>query len=455
MKRLNLLLLAGVVASGALTHQAWPAEPRVADVISAGVLGDGETLNTTAIQKAVDDCSAAGGGILRFPAGRYLTGTIQLKSKVTLRIEEGATLLGSTNPADYRNLDPFIDGSGQSLGHALLVAVDADQVGIEGPGTVDGQSPRLKAKQKPYSMRPFLVRWVRCSNVAMRNVHLINPGAWTLNFFQTKDADIEGVTIRSRSLGMHNNDGINVDSSEDIRVRNCDVNSGDDALVIKSTSRAKPSRKITATDCKLSTRTNAIKLGTESIGGFENISVSNCQITRTQMAGIALYAVDGGDLHNVTISHVTMDDVVVPISIRLGSRLKTFREGDQPRSTAGKLRDITIENVRAKNIGMIGMLINGVPGHPIEALTLKNIDFQLPGGGTAEAVKVKLAERESAYPEFNMFGKTMPAYGIYARHIRGAKFENVQTHALTPDARPAKVFIDAEDITPPNFTNLQ
>ena len=435
----------------ALPVMAAEAADKVIDAAKAGVVGDGATLNTASIQKAIDDCAAAGGGTISFPAGRYLTGTIQLKSKVTLRLERDATLLGSTDVADYRNLGPFIDGSGNPMGHALIVAVDAENVGIEGQGTVDGQSPQLKARQNPYIMRPFLLRWVRCANVTVRDVHLTNPGAWTLNCFQTKGAVIEGVTIRSRDLGMPNNDGINLDSSENVRVRNCDVISGDDALVIKATSATKPSRDIQAAHCRLSTRTNAIKLGTESIGGFDNISVSDCQITNTKMAGIALYAVDGGDLRNVTISDITMDGVIVPISIRLGARLKTFREGDQPRPTPGKLRDVTIKNVSAKKVGMIGMLINGVPGYPVEALTLENIQLELPGGGSAEAAKVHLPEKEKAYPEFDTFGKTMPAYGIYARHVRDIKFQNVRTSLVKPDARPATVFIDVEDVMPANF----
>lgn len=424
---------------------------QVIDATKAGIIGDGTTLNTAGLQKAIDDCSASGGGTIHFPAGRYLTGTVQLKSRVVLHLDEGAVLLGSTDAADYRNLDPFIDGSGHPLGHALIVALDADHVGIEGPGTVDGQSPQLKAKQKSYTMRPFLLRWVRCTNVTVKDVHLTNPGAWTLNFFQTKGALIENVTIRSRGLGMPNNDGVNLDSSEDVTVRNCDVISGDDALVIKSTSAAKPSRNITASNCKLSTRTNAIKLGTESIGGFENITVSDCQITNTEMSGIALYEVDGAELHHVTISNVTMDGVIVPISIRLGARLKTFREGDQPRPAAGRLRDITIQNVTAKNVAMIGILINGVPGHPVEDVKLQNIQLEVPGGGTAEAAKVQLPEKEAAYPEFDMFGKTMPAYGIYMRHARGITFQDVSIKPVKPDARPATVLIDTDQIAPAGF----
>src|SRR5581483_10839278 len=245
------------------------AAERIIDATTSGAVGDGTTLNTIAIQKAIDDCAAAGGGTVRFPAGRYLTGTIQIKSNVILHLDEQATLLGGTDATDYRNLDPFTDGSGNAMGHALIVSVDADHVGIEGAGAIDGQGAQLAAKQKPYTMRPFLVRWVRCSNVTVRDVHLSNPGAWTLNFFETKGAVVENVTIRSRDQKLRNNDGVNIDSSENIRVRDCDVISGDDALVIKSTSATRPSRDIVASNCKLSTRTNAIKLGTESIGGFE------------------------------------------------------------------------------------------------------------------------------------------------------------------------------------------
>jgi hypothetical protein len=446
--------IALLLAAATLLFTASPVMAAAGDVIDAtkaGIIGDGATLNTAVIQKAIDDCTAAGGGTIRFPAGRYLTGTIQLKSNVMLQLDDHATLLGSANAADYRNVDPFTDGSGNQLGHALVVAVDADHVGVEGSGAVDGQGLKLKAGQVLYVMRPFLLRWVRCTHVVLRDVRLINPGAWTLNFFQCNGALIDGVVIRSRDQMLRNNDGINIDSSRNVRVRHCDVISGDDALVIKSTSAKMPSRDIVAADCTLSSRTNAIKLGTESIGGFENISVSNCRISNTEMAGIALYSVDGGDLNRVTISDITMDGVAVPISIRLGSRLKVFRQGDQPKQVAGNLRDILIRNVSAKNIAMIGMLINGIPDHPVEGLTLENIQLQLPGGGNPEAAKLRLPEMESAYPEFDMFGKTIPAYGIYARHVRGLTLQNVRMTPLKPDARPASVFVDVEEVTPANF----
>jgi polygalacturonase len=444
------LITAFILAAAVGLRVGTAAADSVVDVTKAGAVGDGATLNTTAIQKAIDQCSAGGGGTVRFVAGRYLTGTIQIKSGVTLRLEEHATLLGSTDAGDYRNLDPFKDGRGNSLGYALIVAIDADHVGIEGRGAIDGQGAKLAARQDPYRMRPFLVRFVRCTHVTVRDIHLANPGAWTLNFFQARDVDIEGITIRSRDEKLKNNDGINIDSSQNVVVRKCDVISGDDALVIKSTS-TQPCREIVASDCALSTRTNAIKLGTESFGGFNNISVSNCRVHDIGMSGIALYAVDGGDLSNVSISEITMDEVTLPISIRLGARLKTFREGDQPKSV-GHLRGVEIKNVTAKNIRFIGMLMNGIAEHPIESLSLQNIRLELPGGGTAEEATVELPEDDATYPEYDMFGKIMPVWGIYARHIRGIAFQDVHITRAKPDDRPAKVFIDVHNVTPGDFS---
>jgi polygalacturonase len=421
----------------------------VLDAPAASIPSDGQTLATPSIQKSVDALSNSGGGVLHFSAGRYLTGTIELKSNVTLHLDEGAVIMGSPDAADYRNLDPFLDGNGHPLGHALIVAKDADHVAIEGAGTIDGQGLALKAKQGKFTVRPFLIRFVHCTNVTVKDVHLTNPGAWTLNFFQTKGGTIDNVTIRTRDQHLANNDGINIDSSENIRINNCDVVSGDDALVIKSTSPI-PSRDIIASNCKLSTSTNAIKLGTESLGGFENITISNCQIEDTGMSGIALYSVDGGELSGVTIDNVAIDGVAVPISLRLGSRLKTFRDGDKPKET-GHLHDVTIKNITANHIKLIGILINGVPGHPIEQVGLENIRLTLPGGGTSEDSKKELPEKESAYPEYNMFGKSMPAYAIYARHVRGIKFVDIETKIIASDARPATVLVDVGDVTPPDF----
>jgi polygalacturonase len=421
----------------------------VIDARTQNVIGDGATLNTPAIQTAIDSLSVRGGGVLSFPAGHYLTGTIQLKDNVRLRLDDQAVLLGSLDTADYRNVDPFIDGTGSLMGYALIVADGASHVGIEGAGTIDGQGKALKAAEKQFTIRPFLIRWLHCTDITVKDVHLTDPGAWTMNFFQCAHVSIDHVNIRSAASRLANNDGIDLDSSQDIQVADCDIESGDDALCIKATS-PQPSRNITITNCTLKTRCNGIKFGTESIGDFDHIQASNCRLRDIGLAGIALYSVDGAQMHDVKISDIDMNGVTVPISLPLGARLKTFRPGDHPRPV-GTLHDITLENIHAIGAKEIGLLINGIPEHPIESLHLKNIDITLAGGGTTEQANVQLTEEKSTYPEVTMFGKTMPAMGAYIRHVRGITCENIMLSATRADSRPTAVLIDVQGATAADF----
>ena len=354
----------------------------------------------------------------------------------------GAVLLGSTNAADYRSIDPFTDATGAERGYALITAIDAKRVGIEGGGTIDGRGVALKAAEGNFTVRPFLVRWVRCAGVVVHDVQLLNGGAWTMHFFQSKNGDINNVTIRSH--GLPNNDGIDIDSSEAIRVSGCDIDTGDDALCLKTTS-TQPCRDINITACKLASRCAAIKLGTESLGDFENIRVTNCRVHDTRLGGIKLFSVDGAQLHDVTISGITMDRVAVPIMVRLGARLKTFQAGDTKRPP-GALRDVTIENIHATSAQQIGILISGIPGHPVEALTLEDIDIQLAGGGQ-QANGQDPPEKEAAYPEINMFGSGLPACGMFARHVEGLTQHNIKFTTTTPDPRPLVVFQDVTEST--------
>lgn len=257
---------------------------------------------------------------------------------------------------------------------------------------------------------------------------------------------IERVTIRTRETGLANNDGIDVDSCEGVEIRDCDIDSGDDALCLKTTSPM-PCRDVTASGCMLSTKCNAIKLGTESLGDFESIFVKNCDIRSTGMAGIALNSVDGALLHDVRIEDIAMDGVGAPICVRLGARLKVFRKGDLHRQP-GIIRNITFKNIRATRVRLIGMLINGIPGHPVENLTLEDIEMKVPGGGTLSQAQVRLPENPAAYPEFSMFGTIMPASGLYLRHVRGVSFRNVRNTIAIADSRPIGAFVDVEGITP-------
>lgn len=406
-----------------------------------GAVGDGATSNTLALQTAIDTCSEKGGGTVVLEAGRYVTGTLQLKDGVVLRLEEQATLLGSTEANEYRNVDPFTDGTGAPLGYALIVAVDARRVGLVGPGTIDGRGKELAAAQGKYVKRPFLVRWVRCAGVSVSDVSLRSSGAWTMHVFQSKDVAVERVTIRSR--GLSNNDGIDVDSCESVRIQNCDIDTGDDAICLKTTS-ALPCRQIEVRDCRLKSSCATLKLGTESLGDFEGIQIERCEILGAGLGGIKLLSVDGAHLSHVRISEIKMRDVRVPVFIRLGARLRTFRGADQRRAV-GRIEDVTIRNLQAENASQIGVLITGIPDHPVKNVTLEDFHLKLVGGGTAEQAKVVLAEKEQAYPEVKMFGDAMPVHGVYLRHAYGIKIKGLEIGLGKPDERPAWIKIDAED----------
>jgi len=435
------------------------------EVTKFGAKGDSTTLNSVAIQNAIDECNRTGGGKVIFPAGKYLSGTIVLKDNVTLQLQKGAVILGSTDVEDYQNLDPFADGLGTDVGWALLVAVDAKNIGIEGEGAIDGQGSKLKAKHiltdnrpegQRWGRRPFLLRIVRCNGVSVKGVTLYYSAAWTSHYFHSTNITIENVKIISR--GVAHNDGIDIDGCQHVRIKNCDINSGDDALCFKTTSSKMACSDIVVKNMKLKSSQGAIKMGTESMAPFENIKISNCYIYETNNGGIKLLTVDGAHLRNVEISDIQMVEVKTPILIRLGSRLSVFRKGQDVQQTTGTLENVTIRNVKARASDSAqlkppsGILITGVPGHYITNLTLENIEIDLGGGGTVENSRVEVPEAVDKYPEVKTFGPTIPAYGVWARHVSGLKLSNISFRLKTNDVRPAFIFEDAKDIEISNCT---
>ena len=435
------------------------AAPVTVVITAYGAKGDSSTLNTSYIQAAIDDCSKKGGGRVVFPPGKYLSGTIVLKNNITLYLEKGAVLLGSTNVDDYRNMDPFTDGLGVEVGWALLVAVDAENIGIEGEGAIDGQGSQLKARQiltdtRPESQRwgrrPFLVRIVRCTGVQVKGVTLNYAAAWTSHYFQSRHIRIEKVKIVSH--GVAHNDGMDIDGCQDVRIKDGDIESGDDALCFKTTSSKMACSDIEVTDMKLKSGQGAIKMGTESMAAFENIKISRCYIYDTRNGGIKLLTVDGAHLRNVEISDITMVEVKTPILIRLGSRLSVFRKGADTQQPTGILDQVIIRDVKARAaydaqlMPPSGILITGVPDHPITHLTLENIDINLAGGGTADNARQVVPEAIDKYPEVKTFGPLVPAYGVWARHVDGLKLINIRFTLGSNDLRPAFICEDGKNI---------
>ncbi len=418
----------------------WFSAPAMAvslNVADFGAVGDGKTLNTAAIQSAIDACNKKGGGVVRLGVGEFLSGTLNLKDNVTLRLEAGAVLLGSTNIADYVAVDEFKDGL------CLVAAVSARHVGIEGAGKIDGQGKALVAKLRAAgkTARPFLIRWIKCQEVDVSDVRLEQSAMWVMHVYQCKDVRVDSVAIVSHATS--NNDGIDIDSSDTVRINNCDIDTGDDSICMKTTSPA-ACHDITVSNCKLKSNCGAIKFGTESVGDLDGVHISDCHIVRADLAGIKLFSVDGAHVRNVDISNITMDDGKVPIFLRLGSRLKTWHTGDEKRDV-GSFENVRIEKFHGKGESP-GILISGVPGHDVEGVTLNDVDLDLTGNGTSADSAVVLPENPRGYPEIRMFGPRFPSFGIFARHVRGLTVSKLKISVESPDQRVAAIFDDAHEI---------
>jgi polygalacturonase len=418
--------------------------PTVYNITKYGAVGDGKTLNTEAIQKAIDACSQKGGGKVIVPEGIWLSGTILLKNNITLVLNEKAVLLGSLNISDYQILDAFKDGKGSSMGYCFIGAKDVNNAGISGKGTIDGNGKQL-LERNGKSKRPFLIRFVHCSNITISDISMKGPAAWTMHFFECTNAWAESVNIHSR--GLSNNDGIDVDCCDGVMIKNCNIDSGDDAICFKTTG-SKPCKNIEVLGCKINTNQGAFKIGTESFGDFENINIHNCKVDTTK--GIKVFSVDGAHIKNLTISDIEIKKTTVAVMIRLGSRLKTFRDGDIKKTT-GTLEDVKLKKITIENASQIAILISGTPGNNIKNVTISDLSVQLPGGGKADDAKTILAENETEYPEITMFGKIMPAYGIYIRHANGIKLDHLNLTTKKPDGRPAIIDTDITDAT---FTDI-
>ncbi len=432
--------LAAVAGAGALArslHGATVASAGVFNVLQFGAARNGRDDDTAALQGAIDACAAAGGGLVYFPPGRYLSGGLRLRSRVHLYLEAGATLLGSPRLEDYPITIPaFRSYTDNYTERSLIYGEGLENVGLHGPGTIDGRGGEFKG---PHKVRPYLIRLVSCRNVWVSGLTLRDSPMWVQHYLDCEDVAIFGLTVRSRV--NRNNDGLDLDCCRRVRVSDCDISSGDDAIVLKSTSD-RPTRDVVVANCVLSSASNAFKLGTESNGGFQEVVLANCAIYDTRLSGIAIEMVDGGVLDGVQVSNVVMRDVQSAIFIRLGDRARPFLAGG-PRPPVGKLRNVQIANVKVSGANPIGCAISGIPGHNIENVVLRDVSIQFQGGVAEPPDDVP--ERPEAYPEYNMFG-TLPAYGFFCRHVRNIRFEGVETRFLKPDVRPALVCHDVQDL---------
>ncbi|WP_010181178.1 glycoside hydrolase family 28 protein [Aquimarina agarilytica] len=431
------------------------------DIRDFGAQADTLTVNTIAIQKAINACHKQGGGKVVVSNGTYITGTVLLKNNVHLVIHENGVLKGSSNPLDYQSIDMFTDATGQERGNCLIGAVNAKNIGVSGKGIIDGNGAAflhknlVKERRRLHILesnktfgknRPFLLRFVKSSKIHVKGIQLREPAAWTCHFYQSSNIQIEEVSIYSHA--NFNNDGIDLDSSSAVSIKNCTIDTGDDAICFKTTSPI-PTHDIKVSECSLKSEWGAIKFGTESMGDFYNILVTDCVINDTRGGGIKILSVDGANITNVTIKNIKMNAVDMPIFVRLGERLRTYR--NTPKQKVGSIDKLLIKNIQATTQSIeklrvnppSGILITGTPAYDIGTVKLEDISINLPGGGKKANIKL-VDEQVAAYPEFSFFGM-LPAYGIYGRHIKKITLSNVNFKIENPDERAQIILEDVDN----------
>jgi hypothetical protein len=419
-----------------------------------GAKNDGITLNTAVIQKAIDTCSENGGGTINFPPGSYLTGAIILKNDVSLLLEKGAVLLGSTDVGDYLSIKPnYVALRTVQATRQLIFAEDAENIAIRGEGTINGQGQVFVREGNDEGItRPHILQLITCKNVLIEGINFTSSGAWMQHYLACDNLQVRGIRVYNHC--NYNNDGLDIDGCRNVTVSDCIIDSDDDALCLKSTS-PRPSENITITNCVLSSHCNAIKMGTESTGGFFNIAISNCVVTPSVdtsaiygvpkgQTALSLEIVDGGTMEYININNISVLETTTPIFIRLGNRARKHAPAAQE-PPVGSLRHVNISNVTAYGSSLISSLISGIPGYDISAVTLNNIQLISRGGGTEKHRDREVPENIKGYPSPENFGSSLPACGFYVRHVDNIRFNQVQIFVENKDSRPAFVLEDVKD----------
>jgi len=457
-----------------------------------GAIADGITNNAEAIQKAIDEVSANGGGRLIVPAGNYMTGSLFLKSGVDLHIELGAVLLGPTTT------DGYLKSKSRP---SIISARDVHDISISGEGIIDGQAQELMLDifkklrsgelkedsiwlfKRPGVGRANNINIVGCKNVRVTGITLKNSTDWVQDYRQCDNVIIDRIKVQSTAYW--NNDGLDITDSKNVRITNCFINSSDDAICLKSEDARFLCENIFIDSCIVRSSANGLKLGTASVGGFKNIVVRNLTVYDTYRSAIALESVDGGILENIHIRGVKATNTGNAIFIRRGHR--------NVNGKVGTLKNVHISNVKADipllkpdqgyplegppdhlNPGLdkmprrpshyhiyghpflpynlIPSSLVGIPGFPVEDVTLENIDITYGGRSDKNIAFIapdsitRIPENKAGYPEFSMWGE-LPSWGIYMRHAQGINMKNVTLSFREDDFRPAIVMDDVSSST--------
>lgn len=401
-----------------------------------GAKGNGVTLDTRFIQKAIDKTFENGGGVVDFPSGTYLIGTIVLKDNVELHLQPGAVILGSPDYKDYKEIIHKLDSrtNGLYAKHFMIFAEGAKNISITGSGVIHGNGLKNFQKGNPQNLRPFMLRLVNCENVLIRDVKLLESANWTLHLLGCRDVNIDGIAIENGTDS--NRDGLDIDACNRVTVSNSRFLTGDDAIVMKATNDTL-CQNITITNCIIRTNASAIKTGTESNGGFRNITVSNCVIKDLpRHAGIELMTVDGGIMQNILIENITMENVATPVFIRLGNRARPFKQG-QYVSHLDEVKDIYLNNITVLNSKLPSSII-GMHAKKIQNVVISNYSVRSSVAQNPVPVN-KVPFEEFSYPAASVF-ENLPAYGFYCRNVDELQMQNITMYSAENETRPAMVF---------------
>jgi polygalacturonase len=396
--------------------------------------GDGKTYDTKSIQNAIDSCHEGGGGVVYFPPGKYLVGTLFLKSNVTLYLEANATILGSQNMEDFDI--PY-----------LIYAKDTQNTGITGRGTIDGQGEIYwKGKNRPFNRPDVMILFENCSKVVLEGVMIQNAPHWTVAISGSEYVNINGITMIN-DYEAPNTDGIDIMASSNVFINNCFIQGGDDCICLKNKSKEKPTENITVTNCVIMSQDAAIKLGTESVGDIKHCLFSNIVIRNTQ-DGIALYMKDGGTYENIHFSNITIESDDIINSVQRGSGFPIFIDIDKRSDTSkiGSMRNIVFSNISI-DTGIDNCLIQGIPDQPIEGLTFDNFRMRIHSSVDHSTRKKSGGNRNVTSSQTDY--ANIPAHFTFA-NIDGLTLRNINITDETKDLsreRHAIFLVNTENIT--------
>jgi polygalacturonase len=447
------------------------------NVRAYGATGDGHTLDSPAINAAIDAAASSGGGTVHFPAGTYASYSIHLKSNITLYLDSGATILAASTPLEGTTTggydaaepqgpwEPYQDYGHNHWHNSLIWGENIHDVAILGPGLIWGKGlsrGRNDDTDLPDTRKPGVgnkaIALKNCYNVILRDFSALQ-GGW----FVLLATGVDNLTIDNLKIDT-NRDGLDIDCCKNVRVSNCTVNSPwDDGICPKSSfalGYPRATENLTITNCFLTGDfqlgsvldgswkrfppgakiygTGRIKCGTESNGGFKSITISNCVFESCH--GLALESEDGALCEDITVTNITMRDLrSCPFFLRLGTRMRGPKD-----ATVGTMKRILISNITSYGAAQLPSIISGVPNHAIEDLKLSDIYLHQIGGAPAEMAALQPPEKESAYPDPEMFGP-LPATGFFLRHIRNLELSNIEIATQNADSRPAFHLNDVHD----------